>query len=67
MSKKGKDKTKQTNLLLTPACHVKLKVIAAMSGRFRTHEPSFNQSLLLLGCFLGTLSPSSRHIRSTRL
>ena len=37
------------------------------SGRSRTHEPSFSQSRPFLGCFIGTLSPSRRHSRSTRL
>ena len=37
------------------------------SGRSRTHDPSFIQSRPFLGCFIGTLSPSRLHKRSTRL
>ena len=33
----------------------------------RTQEPSFSQSRPFFGCFPGTLSPSSRQMRSTRL
>ncbi len=36
-------------------------------GLRRTQEPSVNQSLPRLGCLAGTLSPSRRQIRSTRL
>ncbi len=37
------------------------------SGRSRMQEPSFNHSRPRLGRFCGTLSPSRREIRSTRL
>jgi len=36
-------------------------------GRRRTQEPSFSHKRLRLGCFNGTLSPSRRQIRATRL
>ena len=36
------------------------------SGLSRTHEPSFSHKRPRFGCFLGTLSPSRRQIRSTR-
>src|SRR5580704_13050780 len=36
-------------------------------GRSRTHEPSLSHSRLRFGCFCGTLRPSRRHSRSTRL
>lgn len=35
------------------------------SGRRRTQEPSFIQIRPFFGCFIGTLSPSRRHRRST--
>lgn len=31
------------------------------------HDPSLSHSLLLLGCFCGTFSPSRLQMRSTRL
>ena len=37
------------------------------SGRNRTQDPWFSHSRPFLGCFMGTLSPSYRHKRSTRL
>ncbi len=37
------------------------------SARSRTHDPSLSQRRPRLGCFGGTLSPSRRQIRSTRL
>jgi hypothetical protein len=42
-------------------------MVAVLRGRSRMHDPSASQSLPRLGCLLGTLSPSRRQIRSTRL
>lgn len=51
----------------TGLCEVVRPHAARVVGLSRIQDPSFSHSLARFGCFQGTLSPSSRRIRSTRL